>query len=120
MKFTLPNASKFGWEGLKGCAYNSSDDFSRASAAYFEVTDKGHGKTKTTLSDRIYYVLEGCGEFVIDGEVEKVNTTDVIIVPKDTLYDYYADKGTVMKLFLVHTPAFDQAYEIKLKNRDVK
>ncbi len=67
MKFTLNKAFKFGWEGLKGWAYNSKDDFPNASAAYFEVTGK-HGKTKTTKSDRIYFVIDGEGEFIINGK----------------------------------------------------
>lgn len=114
MKFTLKQATDFGWEGLKGRAYNSKEEFDGASAAYFEVTDKGHGKVKTTLSDRVYYVLEGSGEFIVGGKSEEVSQSDVVIVPKDTPYDYRAAQGTVMKLFLVHTPAFNPENEVKL------
>ena len=42
MKFKLKDASQFGWDGLKGWAYNSKDDFLNASGAYFEVTGS-HG-----------------------------------------------------------------------------
>lgn len=114
MKFTLTDAVKIGWDGLSGHAYSSSDDFSNASAACFEVTDKGHGKVKTTHSDRIYYILEGSGQFTIDGKNETVQATDVIIVPKNTPYDYKASEGTILKLFLVHTPAFDPTKEVHL------
>jgi len=110
MKFRLKEAYKFGWEGLKGWAYNSKSDFENASAAYFEV-DGSHGKVKTTKSDRVYLVLEGSGEFIIDGKVIQVEKMDVIIVPKNTPYDY---KGK-MKLFLVHCPAFNQDAEAKLE-----
>jgi len=113
MKFKLKDAYLFGWEGLKGWAYNSKDDFSNASAVYFEVTGK-HGMVKNTLSDRIYLVIDGKGEFLIRDEVIPVEKTDVIIIPKDTPYDYQAKEG-VLKLFLVHTPAFDSAKDIKLK-----
>lgn len=114
MKFTLKNAIKIGWDGLSGYAYNNSNDFSNASAAYFEVNGKGHGMVKTTHSDRVYYILEGAGQFIINEEVSKVKATDVIIIPKDTPYDYKADEGTILKLFLVHTPAFDPAKEVRL------
>ena len=110
MKFTLKDAHKFGWKGLEAWAFNSKGDFENASAAYFKV-DGSHGKVKTTSSDRVYYVLEGTGEFVIDGQSTQVEKTDVFIVPKNTAYDY---KGK-MSLFLVHTPAFDQDAEIKLE-----
>lgn len=113
MKFTLDKTFTFGWNGLKGWAYNAKKDFPNASTAYFEVT-KNHGKIKTTHSDRIYYVIEGEGEFIIGNKIEKVKQTDVIIIPKDTPYDYKTKKGK-LKLFLVHTPAYDEKYEMKLK-----
>jgi len=112
MKFTLDKALEFGWDGLKAWAYNSKEDFSRASAAYFEVTGS-HGKTKTSKSDRIYLVLEGQGEFIINDKAISVQKSDVIIVPKNTPYDYKATKGT-LKLFLVHSPAFDPDAEVAL------
>ncbi len=112
MKFKLKDANVFGWEGLKGWGYSSKDDFSNASAAYFEVTGK-HGMIKNTVSDRIYLVLDGKGEFIIDGEVIPVEKTDVVIVPKNTPYDYQAKEG-VLKLFLAHAPAFDSSADVKL------
>jgi mannose-6-phosphate isomerase-like protein (cupin superfamily) len=109
MKFTLINAFAFNWPGLKGWAYNSKSDFPNASASIFEV-ENHHGKVKTTLSDRVYYILEGKGEFIIAGETIAVEPSDVIIVPKNTEYDY---KGK-MRLFLVHIPAYDESFEIQL------
>lgn len=113
MKFSIKDGHDFGWDGLKAKAINSREDFENASAAIFEVTGS-HGKVKTELSDRIYLVLEGEGMFVIDGEEVAVAKDDVIIVPKNTPYDYKAAKGTALKLYLVHTPAYDPAFERKL------
>jgi len=110
MKFQLKDAYKFGWEGLEGFAYNSKEDFENTSAAVFIVTGS-HGKVKTEKSDRIYLVLKGSGQFIVNDKKIEVDKTDVIIVPKDTPYDY---KGN-MKLFLVHTPAFDEQHEVKLE-----
>ncbi len=115
MKFTLKNAHKFEWKGLKGWAYNSKEDFENASGAYFEVTGR-HGKVKTTRSNRVYFVVGGKGEFVVSGKVVPVEKNDVVIIPKNTLYDYRAKDG-VLKLFLVHTPAFDPDYEVKLEEK---
>lgn len=112
MKFELKNAYKFGWDGISWSAFNNKNDFPEASAAYFEVTGS-HGKTKTTKSDRVYFVVEGEGEFEIDNAVTQVSKTDVIIIPKNTTYDYKATNGT-LKLFLVHTPAFDPESETQL------
>ena len=110
MKFTKANAHGFGWKGLRGWAYNSKGDFKNASAAYFEVKTE-HGKVKTKRSDRIYYVIEGKGTFIINDKSVPVRKTDVVIVPKNAPYNY---KGK-MKLFLVHVPAFDEKYEVSLK-----
>lgn len=113
MKFILKNASEFGWEGLKGWAYNTKEDFSRASAAYFEITGS-HGKTTATESDRIYYIIDGEGEFEINNEIIHVVKSDVCILPKNIEYNYRALNG-VLKMLLVHTPAYDQDKEINEK-----
>jgi mannose-6-phosphate isomerase-like protein (cupin superfamily) len=111
-KYQLKDALPFGWEGLKGRAYNGKEDFLNASAAYFEITGN-HGRVKNTKSDRIYYVLGGHGEFVVGDEVILVEKSDVIIVPTNTEYDYRALDDT-LKLFLVHAPAFDPKYDVKI------
>jgi len=115
MKFTLKKAQKIGWKGLKGWVYSSKEDFENASAVYFEVTDR-HGKVKTTRSDRVYFVIDGKGEFIVEGKTIPVEKSDVIIIPKNTPFDYRAKKGT-LKLFLVHLPAYHPDYEVKLKEK---
>ena len=113
MKFTKDKARRFEWRGLKGWAYNSREDFPSANATYFEVTGK-HGRVKTRKSDRIYLVLKGKGIFEIDGIQSKVQENDVIIVPKNTPYDYWPSSNKI-ELFLVHTPAFSPEAEINLE-----
>jgi mannose-6-phosphate isomerase-like protein (cupin superfamily) len=112
MKFTRGTEAK-GWDGLKYWVYSTKDDFAGASAVYFEVTGS-HGLTKTPVSDRVYYVMAGHGEFIMGGETVPVGPTDVVVVPKNTEYDYWAASGETLKLFLVHAPAFDGEAEIKL------
>lgn len=113
-KFELKDAFGFGWEGVKAKAYSDAADFKDASAVMFEVT-RSHGKVKSLASNRVYLVLEGEGEFIINSEVIPVKKTDMVIVPKDTPYDYRATGGSVLKLFLIHTPAFDPEKEVKLE-----
>lgn len=115
MKFTLKNALKFNWEGLEGWAFNSKEDFENASTAYIEVT-KRHGKVKTTRSDRVYFVVDGKGEFVVNGEKVGVEKNDVVIVPKNISYDYWATRG-ILKLFLVHIPAYHPDFETDLEKK---
>ena len=110
MKFEQKDAKKIDRKELKGWQYNTKEDFKNASAFYFEI-DGTHGKVKSTLNDRVYFIIGGEGEFVIDGKVIPVKKFDVIIVPKNTPYSY---KGK-LKAFLVHTPAFDPAFDVKLE-----
>lgn len=114
VKLSINAGKEFGWDGLSGRALNLKEDFAGLSAAYFEVTGS-HGRTKTTLSDRIYLVLEGEGEFDIDGEKSVVMKDDVIIVPKGTPYDYQARNGSTLKLYLVHSPAYDPAFDVSME-----
>lgn len=116
MKFSFADTKKIGWEGLKAWIYSSKEDFPNASSIYFEVTG-AHGKIKTTLSDRVYFVIEGEGEFIINDKVVSVKEKDVIIVPKNTPYNYRAVNNTTLKLFLVHTPAYDAKYEVQLEEK---
>ncbi len=110
MKFKLKNAQPFESEGIRGLSYNTKEEFSSASAAYIEVNGRKE-KTRNTISDKIFYVVEGSGNFMINGETVPVKASDVIIVPKMTPYYYW---GT-MTLFLVDTPAFDPTAEEKLE-----
>lgn len=114
MKFLIKNAFRFSTEGLRGWSYNSKDEFRNLSAAFIEISDKNHGEVRTKRSDRVYYVTEGSGIFIIDNKEIEVDVTDVVIIPKNTTYDFRAMQGSKMKLFLVHSPAFDPRGEIHL------
>lgn len=114
--FTRENALTFGWEGLTGWSYSSKEDFPNASAAYFEITGL-RASAQTQISDRIYYILEGTGKFIIDGNPLPVKATDVVIIPKGTDYGYEPDEDQVLKVFLIHTPAFEEEKEENLSNQ---
>lgn len=111
-KFQYKNAFPIEWEGIEARSYTSEEDLDSASAIVFEVNGN-HGKVKSTVSDRVYYVIEGKGKFVTDKQEVLVKATDVILVPKNTPYDYQGE----MKLFLVHVPAFDPNGEVLLEKK---
>jgi len=110
MKFTKENARKFKWDGIEGYAYSSKEDFPDMSCAYIIVTGT-HGKIKNIKSNRIYFVIEGKGEFIVNDKSIQARTGDVVIIPKNTPYDFKGD----MRLFLVSSPAFDPKADIKLE-----
>jgi mannose-6-phosphate isomerase-like protein (cupin superfamily) len=110
MKFSLEMAYHWSMPGLEGWAYGSKEVLPVASASVIDV-DGRHGKSKSTVSDRVLYVLDGEGEFIVEDDVFPVGRSDVIIIPKNTAFDYSGK----MKLFLVHVPAYDPEHEVSLE-----
>ncbi len=111
-KYTKEQAFPISWEGIRAWSYTSKDNLASGSAIVFEV-EGTHGKIMSKVSDRIYYVIEGSGKFYNDKEEIEVKAGDVVIVDKNTPYDY---KGK-MKLFLVHLPAWDESQEVILEKK---
>jgi mannose-6-phosphate isomerase-like protein (cupin superfamily) len=110
MKLTLDTAYLWSMPGLEGRSYGSKEISPVASASVIEV-DGRHGKGKTTVSDRVFYILEGDGEFTVGDEVFMVGSTDVVVIPKNTIFDYSGK----MKLIVVHVPAYDWDYEVSFE-----
>ncbi len=111
MKFTRETA--WHWNlpgGIEGWAYGSKDLLPAASASLVHV-DGRHGKSKSTLSDRVLYVLEGEGKFVVGDDAFPVGPEDVIVIPKNTPFEYSGK----MKLFLANVPAYDYEQEVSLE-----
>jgi quercetin dioxygenase-like cupin family protein len=69
------------------------------SVIYSEVTGD-HGQRIIGPHPRIYYIFEGEGEFTINGEKMMAQKGDVIIIPPNSTYSYFATKP-VLKLLLV-------------------
>jgi hypothetical protein len=95
-------------------AYNTKEDFEKPSVRIVG-SRRQHGRIRQPFSDRVYPIPEGEGEFLFgngegDDEAVLVGKHDVVIVPKDTACDY---RGRV-RLFLVHTPAYEQDSDVHL------
>lgn len=110
MKFSLKDAKPFSVEEIKGFEYNTKQDFANASVVFAKVKGR-HGKIKNVKSDRVYIVVDGEGKFVIDGKETEVKKNDVVIVPKNSPYDYQGN----MKIFPVDCPAFEKDADMKLE-----
>jgi len=59
----------------------------------------------------LYFVINGKGKFTIEKEVVSVEMNDVIIIPKNTPYDFQGN----MRLLLVNSPAFDRKADKRLE-----
>ena len=64
--------------------------------------DGDHGKIKCLAEDRIYFIIEGSGKFIIDNKENEVSKEDLVFVPKNTLYNIIGK----MKYFLICSPEF--------------
>jgi mannose-6-phosphate isomerase-like protein (cupin superfamily) len=69
-----------------------------------------HGKIKCLNEDRIYFIIDGKGKFIIDNKETSVSKSDLIFVPKNVPYDI---RGK-MKYFLVCSPEFKLGDDIFL------
>jgi len=108
LKFNLASGYKFDRGDVKGFSFNTKEQFPRMSAAWFECRGR-HPKMKSINSDRLYFILKGKGEFIVNNQSVAVKQNEVMIIPKNTPYSY---EGR-FTCFLVHSPAFDKAKEIR-------
>jgi len=101
-----------GRPSVQGRPIVTSNDFERLGCGVFRVETR-HGLIKNIASDRIYLVLEGQGRFTVAGEAFDVAKGDVVLVPRNTPYDYEGQ----LKLFLVHSPANNDEADISLEDK---
>ncbi len=86
--------------------YKINSDFS---AALIEINGD-HGKLKCIGEDRIYFILDGEGKFIIEDKINDVSPNDLIFIPKDTPYNIVGK----MKYLLICSPEFDPKDDVFL------
>jgi mannose-6-phosphate isomerase-like protein (cupin superfamily) len=67
------------------------------SVIYAEVSG-AHGQSTIGARSRIYFILEGEGEYQINGEILSVKTGDVIVIPPQATYNFWPKTGTLKVL----------------------
>lgn len=70
--------------------------------------DGKHPLMKNRLSNRTYYIINGCATFEVEGEVFKLSTGDTLTIKKDTKYKFEGKFDSI----LISCPAFDEKYDI--------
>ncbi|MBI2675067.1 MAG: cupin domain-containing protein [Candidatus Aenigmarchaeota archaeon] len=108
MKFTLRNGQSFRHENYKGVSYNAAGQYPAASCSLISI-DGRHGKVKGPF-EKIFFVIEGHGEFTVANMLFDVQQSDVVMVPANVPHDF---RGK-MKILLTCVPAFDPGKEKKL------
>lgn len=65
-----------------------------------------------TVSDRVYYLLEGSGEFQVGSDpVEKVSCGDLVFIPRGVSYSFSGD----MAYLVMNAPAFVPGSDITVE-----
>lgn len=58
-----------------------------------------------------YYILEGDGFFIFDGESQSVKPGDLVVIPPGTQYSF----GGRLKMLLINTPPWTQEQEVIIR-----
>ncbi len=87
--------------------YKINPDFS---GALIEI-DGDHGAIKCLKEDRIYFIIEGNGTFIINGKENEVSPDDLIFIPKNTPYNITGK----MKFLMICSPEFNPDDDVHLE-----
>jgi mannose-6-phosphate isomerase-like protein (cupin superfamily) len=99
---TLPENYSFERVGIKGKRFSVSDITQKTGGCMIE-TDKGHDTTIIEHKcDFLYYVLDGEGYFIIDGQNEECKKGDLVVIPAESRFRYVGK----LRMLLITTPAF--------------
>lgn len=82
------------------------------SVAVIKVSSAGHGATMNTICDRAYYVMNGEGQFKVGEETFDVSTGELVSVPKNSKYDFWATNENGLELLLIQVPTFAPEAEV--------
>ena len=69
------------------------------SVVYAELTG-AHGEVQTENVERIYYILEGSGEFKVADGIIPVTQGDILTIPPHTTYNYWPKNSQLLKVLL--------------------
>jgi len=86
-KLLKKDAEYFERDGIFGYNYDIKLIEPSSSFVYAELV-KPHEKVKTIKHERVYYIVQGRGEFIINKRKFGVKKADIIVVPPHTEYDY--------------------------------
>lgn len=99
IKLTEKDAYVNNTEAQDAWYYQLPDVNDGTSIIYSEVTGD-HGQRVIGPHPRIYYIIDGEGEFTVNGESTIAKPKDVIVIPPFATYTYHATKP-VLKVLLV-------------------
>jgi len=107
MVYRKEDAALIEKHGVRMRIYNSSEDCPQAAVCYQE-TEKGHAEEFIHhKSAFVYYILEGKGTWIIEGEKKEAEAGDVVIVPPGKRF-YFTGS---LKQLCITAPAWEEKHE---------
>ena len=100
MKITHQQSIRQDWDQTKSWNYKLKHLSPYQSVVYTEIQED-HGAVHTNEVERIYFIIDGTGEFEYNGETIPVIKGDVITIPPRTNYDYHATNNAALKVILL-------------------
>lgn len=98
--------------GVDMWIYNGKDQLPEAAVVYQE-TKNGHAEEfRHTKSAFIFFIIEGAGEWVIEGETFPVKAHDVAIVPAGKKFYYRGN----LKQVCITAPAWEAEHEEHIRD----
>jgi len=98
--FKIPEEYSFRKLGIKGKNFDTQELDNKAKFCFIE-TEKGHEtKIRQKECSFYYFILEGQGNFEINGEIEECGQGELVIIPNRSIFRY---SGT-MKMLLITVP----------------
>jgi gentisate 1,2-dioxygenase len=101
--FRFAGATPWSRQGIRGLTLTTGHDNPEISASLLNVVGV-HGRVRSRINARLYYVLEGPVTFEVDGHEFDAEKGDTILVPKGKPYNMSASNAQVL---LVNAPAFE-------------
>lgn len=99
IKLSRKDAQAYGRTGVSAFNYPFPDVNGGSSVIYAELTGE-HGERTIGERARLYYILDGQGEFIVSGEKTTVASGDVIVIPPNGVYNYWSTNNTTLKCLL--------------------
>ncbi len=100
MKITQQQSITQDWDQTKSWNYKLTHLNPYQSVVYAEIQED-HGAVHTNEIERIYFIIDGTGEFEYNNETISVSKGDVVTVPPKTNYNYHATKKSTLKVLLL-------------------
>lgn len=97
MKISRNDAVSHGREGVQGYYYQLPEVQNGTTVAYAEFTGE-HGERTIGERPRIYYILDGAGELIINGVKDTITKDDLVVIPAKSTYNLWPTKGTLKVL----------------------